>query len=121
MRLLLTFTIVIYCGLVCHGQAPSSFSFQGVARKMDGVAVANAQVGIRITILAGGVVGTMVYQETHSTQTDLKGVFDISIGIGTVQSGDFAIIDWARGKYFLKLEIDVAGGTNYIDTGVDSY
>ena len=118
MKLLLTITTVIYCGLLCHAQAPPSFSFQGVARKMDGVAVANAQVGLRITILAGSVIGTQVYQETHSAQTDLKGVFDISIGRGTVQSGDFGTIDWARGKYFLRLEIDATGGTNYIDTGV---
>jgi len=37
----------------------------------------------------------------------------IEIGAGSIVSGNFTTIDWADGPYFIKTEIDIAGGTSY--------
>ena len=39
------------------------------------------------------------------------------IGSGTVVSGTFASINWANGPYFIKIETDPTGGTNYTISG----
>jgi hypothetical protein len=41
----------------------------------------------------------------------------IEIGAGTATTGTFSEIDWATGPYFIKTEIDPAGGSNYTITG----
>jgi hypothetical protein len=45
----------------------------------------------------------------------------LEIGTGSVQLGDFSIIDWADGPYFIKTEIDPTGGTNYTITGISQF
>jgi uncharacterized protein (TIGR02145 family) len=45
------------------------------------------------------------------------GVFNLNIGQGNVQSGNFADIDWGTDKYFLNIAMDISGGTNYVDMG----
>ncbi len=39
------------------------------------------------------------------------------IGNGSVVSGDFSTIDWADGPYYMKSDIDPAGGANYSISG----
>ncbi len=41
----------------------------------------------------------------------------IEIGGGTVVSGSFANINWANGPYFVKMETDPTGGSNYSIAG----
>ncbi len=61
--------------------------------------------------------GAAVYVETHETTTNENGLVTLAIGDGTVVSGKFDTIHWEKGPYFLKTEIDPAGGTNYTITG----
>ncbi|NOY36427.1 MAG: hypothetical protein GXO83_02530, partial [Chlorobi bacterium] len=61
--------------------------------------------------------GTAVYTETFNPVTNDFGLFTLEIGNGTVVSGNFAAIDWTAGPYFLKVEMDAAGGTDYTDMG----
>lgn len=109
---------IIVCGaLSAHAQAPQKFSFQGVARNADGKITGNTAVGIRISIHSESTGGPVVYRETHSTQTNDQGIFNISIGSGTVVSGEFSEISWRTFPHFLQLEMDVEGGTDYSDLG----
>jgi len=39
------------------------------------------------------------------------------IGNGTVQQGVFSTIQWGSAPHFLKVELDVTGGTNFVDMG----
>lgn len=113
------FVVLMMChAFAGHAQVPQRFSFQGVARKADGKEAANVQIGIRVSILVGSAIGPLTYQEIHSAVTTSRGVFDIAIGGGAAQSGDFSTIDWAGNKYFIKLELDPEGGSNYINFGV---
>ena len=94
-------------------QAPEKFTYQAVVRNASNSLVANAPVGVRVSILQGSATGSAVYSETHVATTNANGLVTLSIGGGSVQQGAFADIDWANGTYFLKTETDPNGGTNY--------
>ncbi|MGX5858530.1 tail fiber domain-containing protein [Dyadobacter jiangsuensis] len=98
-------------------QLPQQFSFQGVAKKADGKAVSSAVISIRLTIHSETISGTVVYQETHSAQTNPSGIFNIQIGGGNVVSGTFTAIPWKTFPHFLQMEMDPLGGSAYTDLG----
>jgi hypothetical protein len=98
-------------------QSPEKMSYQAVVRNSGNQLVTNQAVGIKISILQGTVTGTAVYEETQATTTNTNGLVTVEIGEGTAISGTFSAIDWANGPYFVKIETDPAGGTNYNITG----
>lgn len=116
-RILITLTLFFSMLSAAFAQAPQKFTYQAVVRDAGNVLVASQAVGVRISILQGGANGTMVYQETHTAVTNANGLMTLQIGGGTVMNGDFAAIDWATGPYFLKIETDPTGGTNYTIEG----
>lgn len=115
-RILITLTLFFSVIAASFAQAPQKFSYQAVVRNESNTLV-RGTVGVRVSILQGGVNGTVVYQETHTTTTNINGLMTLEIGGGTMLSGDFATIDWADGPYFLKTETDPNGGTNYTIEG----
>ena len=73
-------------------------------------------IGVQFSILSGSSSGTVIYKEVHLTTTDEFGMFDLIIGQGLVQgTQSFNMIDWGAGYHFLKVEVDNAGGTNYVE------
>ncbi|WP_353717308.1 tail fiber domain-containing protein [Dyadobacter sp. 676] len=117
MKMLSFCMMLVLWHMLALAQVPEQFSFQGVARKADGKLASNANVGIRVTIRSENSSGTVVYQETHTVQTNAAGIFNIPIGGGTVVSGAFGNISWQSFPHFLQLEMDPEGGTTYIDMG----
>jgi hypothetical protein len=97
-------------------QIPQGISYQAIAYNGT-AAVANGNVGLRLSVLNGSPTGTAVYVETHVKTTNAQGLFNLVIGQGTAVSGTFAGINWATGSKFLKVEMDAAGGTNYAPVG----
>jgi len=108
---LLALSFISFC------QAPQSFSYQAIARDASGNGISNQNIGLRISILAGSIIGTSVYTETHIVLTDPNGVLNLAVGTGTVTAGTFSSINWGVGTYFVKIEMDVTGGTNYVLMG----
>lgn len=102
-------------------QAPQKMTYQAVVRNASNAIVANAGVGLKISILQDNPSGTVVYSETHQPTTNINGLFSIQLGSGTVQSGTFSTIDWANDEFFVKTEIDPAGGTNYSITNTTQF
>jgi uncharacterized protein (TIGR02145 family) len=98
-------------------QAPQAFSYQTVVRDLSGKALVNKTVTFRISILQGSATGTTLYSELHTKTTTDFGLADMEIGKGTVLSGSFSGINWGSGNYFMKVEIDPAGGTAYQEIG----
>ncbi len=115
-RILITLALFFSVIAASFAQAPQKFSYQAVVRNESNTLV-RGTVGVRVSILQGGVNGPVVYQETHTTTTNINGLMTLEIGGGAVLSGDFASIDWADGPYFLKTETDPNGGTNYTIEG----
>lgn len=93
-------------------QVPQGFNFQAVARNAEGELIANAELGVRISVLQGAEDGTAVYTEIQNPTTSAIGSFQIVIGEGTSEN-DFSAIDWSSDNYYVKLEIDPAGGEEY--------
>lgn len=98
-------------------QTPQSFKYQAVARNTEGVAIVNTNIGIEISIISNNINGNVVYSETFGVLSNGVGIFNLNIGQGSVLSGNFSDIDWGADSYFLKVAMDVAGGSNYVDMG----
>ena len=115
-KLNFTFLLLIIIGTIT-AQAPQGFKYQAVARNADGAAIVNTSIGVEISLISGNVGGTVVYTETFSALSNGVGVFNLNIGQGAVVSGTFTDIDWGTDDYFLKVAMDVSGGSNYVDMG----
>lgn len=98
-------------------QVPQSFSYQAVVRDAQGNVLQNQNVTFRFSIIENSPTGNTVYSETQSTATNNLGLVVLAIGTGTVQQGTFSNIQWGNAPHFLKVELDVAGGNNFIEMG----
>jgi hypothetical protein len=94
-------------------QVPQGLSYQAVVRDNSGQPVSNRSVRYRIGVILDSMNATSVYTETHQVTSNSQGVVNLVIGGGTSSSGNYATIPWNRGKAFVKLEVDLSGGTNY--------
>lgn len=103
----------------CPG--PQGINYEAVAYNNLSQPVTNRTVGIRLSVLDGGANGTVLYQETQAPNTDNTGLFSIVIGNGTVVSGTFAGINRGNGTHWLKTEIDITGGNNYVVMGSSQF
>ena len=112
-RLLAALIAIVFTVSTSQAQAPQKMSFQSVVRNSSGVLVTNHSVGLRLSILQGSISGTAVYVETQTATSNANGLVTLQVGGGTVVSGTFSGINWAAGPYFIKSEIDPAGGTSY--------
>lgn len=97
---------------VLMAQAPQLINYQAIARNSaSGAELANQAVFVSLKILDGGPGGSISYQENHDNiQTNLYGLFNLSIGGGSPVTGNFANIDWANGNYWLQIDIDAGDG-----------
>ncbi len=96
---------------------PAAFNYSAVARNAQNNPIANATIGIQITILKTSALGTAVYSENHFVNTDQFGLFNLTVGGGAVQSGSMSTIDWSNDNYYLKVGMDANGGTNFLVMG----
>lgn len=92
---------------------PDGMSWQAVVRNAQNELVTNQRIGIRVSIRQGSASGGVVYQETHSVQTNANGLASLVIGQGYAESGSYTAIDWSAGPFFVQTETDVNGGSNY--------
>ncbi|GJM31131.1 MAG: hypothetical protein DHS20C18_01320 [Saprospiraceae bacterium] len=115
VSIFLLFFLLILGG--AFAQSPLSFKYQAVARDVSNQPYQNANLGLRISLIRDGVSGVVDYSERHLVTTTDFGVFDIQIGQGTVLNGTFVNLDWGSHAYYLKVDLDPDGGTNYINMG----
>ena len=94
-------------------QSPNLISYQTVIRNSNNELVANATVGMRISILSGTAADVLWYQEEHTVKTNLNGLAYVVIGKGTNLNGIMTEIDWSKGPFYIKSESDPNGGKNY--------
>ncbi|MFH2141658.1 MAG: hypothetical protein ABIJ97_04505 [Bacteroidota bacterium] len=118
MKKIIFASIFLTIGLMIFGQSPQSFKYQSVIRNSSGLVIPNQLVSIRIGIIEGLISGPLIYQEEHSVTTNDFGLVNLEIGNGNVVSGDFSLVPWGSDSYFIKIELDENGGTNYQLMGV---
>ena len=104
---------------IIYGQSPQSFNYQAVARDAMNQPIKSQAIGIRFSVLEGSATGTAMYVESHTPTTSELGIFSVRVGEGTVISGTFSSLDWGANSYWLQVEMDAAGGTNYLLMGAN--
>jgi len=109
--------VMITIAITVLAQAPQAFKYQAVARDNAGSLLVSQDVSFRISILEGSTTGTAVYVETHDTITNEQGLVSLEIGNGEIVTGVFADINWGEYSYFLQVEMDEEGESNYLLMG----
>ena len=94
-------------------QSPEKFTYQSIVKNSSGYLIKSKDLGLRISILKNSNEGISVYSETHTTKTNINGLLTLNIGEGS-SSDDFSAINWSSAEYFLKVEVDPMGGSNYL-------
>lgn len=121
MKKFLIAAVAIYCTIFSHiqagAQAPAKFNYQGIARNASGQPLASQALGLRLSVRDLTAGGAVLYQETHTVNTNAYGLYSVSVGGGTVVSGAMADVNWGVGDKYLQVEMDPAGGTSYTDLG----
>jgi len=117
MKNIYTLLVALIISGSLTAQTPQSFKYQAVVRDASGNVVADQAVSMQISILQGSTSGTAVYVETFTPTTNDFGLINLNIGAGTLVSGDLTTIDWSIDTYFIKVEMDITGGTTYEEYG----
>jgi hypothetical protein len=118
MKKTIILTMLFFLGISMVAQTPQAFKYQAVARDASGNVLVNKSVSFKISILSGSISGIVVYSETHPGKTtNAYGLVDLEIGKGTVVSGTFSSIGWGNNTFFVKVEMDPAGGIAYQSMG----
>ena len=111
------FLIMVWLSLSAFSQTPQAFKYQAVARDLNGNPVINQEISVKISILAGSPEGEVLYSEIHQTTTNSLGLINLEVGRGTTVTGNFALIAWGNNACFVKIEMDLAGGSNFTFMG----
>jgi hypothetical protein len=116
-KLFIFLGILLFNFCNAFAQVPQKMSFQAVIRNSSNALVSSSSVGMKISILQGSAMGTIVYAEKQTPFTNANGLVSIEIGSGDIILGSFSSIDWANGPYFIKTEADPNGGSAYTISG----
>ncbi len=108
-------SLALFLSIGMFAQAPNLINYQAVARDASGVPLIGTSVNVLFEIRQSTPNGVVVYSETHATNTNQFGLFNLAIGAGTPTSGTFAGVNWSTGLYYLHIEVDPGGG--YQDLG----
>lgn len=102
MKNILYFLTFLFFSSGVLAQAPQVFNYQAVLRGEAGQPMASEQVSVQIDLKAGSPEGTVVFTETHDTQTNAFGL--INLQIGSVES--LEDVQWENDLYFIEISID---------------
>ena len=116
------FSKIIFAGLLVLLALSSNaqgINFQGVARSANGTIIASSNISLRLSIITNNIDATPEYIETKTVFTNPQGIFSVVVGDGSNATviGNFKNISWGIGVKFLKVEMDPAAGTNFINMG----
>ena len=101
----------IFVSAICSyaQQGLQGINYQAVARNLNGTVLDNKAVQVRFTITQGNT-NTIQYQETHNTNTNAYGLFNLVIGKGSPVAGSFATVPFKDANQWLQVEVGVSGG-----------
>jgi len=112
-KLLVTGILLTVATMILWSQVPQAMTYKAMAKDEWGVALPNKYITLRFSIIQGSETGPVVYRETQNTTTNKFGLMDVQIGKGTPDIGIFSSIDWSSGVYYIQIEMDPKGGTDF--------
>jgi hypothetical protein len=95
---------------------PQGISYQALARNAQGTPLLNTALQIRFSLLADSINGAVEYAESQNLNSNAQGLINTAFGSGTAITGTWAGINWAKGRKFLKVELNP--GTGFVNLGV---
>ena len=116
-KILSTLVLSLVATVMLLAQAPQTFSYQTVVRDNNWQVIQNQSIGVQVSIIEDVANGSVVYAEEHTATTNDIGLINLAVGGGTVAQGLFSNIDWGNHSYFMKISVDVSGGSNYVAMG----
>jgi len=119
MRKLALVAIFWLAGLATFAQAPTSFKYQAIVRNGAGATIANQTVNILFQVREGSPNGPLQFQEKHLINTNAIGL--VNLDIGSLTPDSLNKLDWANETYFIRIEIDPTGGTNFQFMGTSQF
>lgn len=103
-KVFLSIALIVCALVIAIGQnTQRGFSFQGIARDINGKALGSTSVDIQLSIMQAG---SPAYTEIQTVTTDAFGVFALTVG--SVTPSKFAAIDYSKDSK-LKVEVKVGG------------
>jgi len=120
----LSFTLLFVNIFFSQSVPPEKINYQMVIRNNSNSLVTNTNVGIRVRIHSGfPTPNNIVYQETHSLNTNYQGLVNFIIGGGQNPSTSFANINWGASntQYWLDMGVAIGGGANYQPYGSQQF
>ena len=117
MKKFIALVFLLLTNFLLQAQAPEGVNYQAVIRDNLGSPIENTIVGVKITIYQNTTSGNLVFEESFTPNTNAFGLVNFIIGQGNLISGDFSLIDWSSGPYFLEISADIDGGVNYENIG----
>ncbi|MCF6279431.1 MAG: tail fiber domain-containing protein [Flavobacteriaceae bacterium] len=100
--------------LTYKATAQTGFNYKALIKDDLGNVLVEQDVTLRFTITA---IGFDYYRETHATTTNENGIVIVNIGEGVSNLGTFSFIPWFNYGFSLEVEIDITGGTSFVDMG----
>lgn len=119
MKYFFRITTLLIAVSISNFVSAQGINFQGVARSANGTIIASSNISLRLSIISKNVDATPEYIEIKTVVTNAQGIFSIVVGDATNATvvGGFKNISWSDGPKFLKVEMDPAGGANFINMG----
>ncbi|PLX11545.1 MAG: hypothetical protein C0597_14910 [Marinilabiliales bacterium] len=117
MKKILLTSIIGLLAIFLYAQAPNYFKYQTVIRDSNGDLITNQDVSFRISILVGSETGSEIYNELHNVTSNSYGLCNLEIGNGSSPSSDFSLISWGSNTFYLKIELDISGGSSFTEMG----
>jgi hypothetical protein len=117
MKRIYGFFLFVLIAVHILATVPEAIKYQAVARDNSGNILANRSIGIRLSVLKGDITGPVTFSETHNVTTNALGLLNLEIGKGNAVVGELEDVAWGEDDYFIKIEMDENGGTNYTLVG----
>jgi len=110
-----TIILAVCMGVVLNAQ--QAIRYQGVAFDNNSELIVSSQITLKVSITESSSTGLLAYEETHTTATNASGFYEIFIGEGQVEEGDYKTIPWSNGDLYANVSIDSNGGTDFTYAG----
>jgi len=112
--LLATFFLLLTSSFdTAASQQPRAFSYLAKAFDEKGDLITRQDISVRVTLLADGLKGEVLYSEEHQVSTDAQGLFTLLVGKGNKIHTKLMAKTAYPEKIYMKLEISRAQGHAY--------
>ncbi|MBL0109615.1 MAG: hypothetical protein IPP42_01605 [Saprospiraceae bacterium] len=97
--------LIVLAGLYSQ-VVPKGMNYQAVARNQKGEILADQNLSLRIYLFSGDN-GQRInhYSEVHQVKTNALGLFDMIIGEGTKEQGEYGLVPWNQENIWMEVAI----------------